>query len=416
MVSALHCQSACAAKRRMRSPEHLLGGLRGKWSRNRGEWLAGGGEWPLQLPIQPPAEAQAAADWTLFDGWLRSWRQTAHGRVQTVERAWPRLGTQTLPQSWCFASAQDVAEALGQGGRWRQAAVRHAEWCRRFDPEQRYPDWPKLLARNFDVLADLEPLEFERLGNALAWLHRHPHSGLYPRQLPIEGIDSKWLSSWQRVLAGWLQALGRQGEGRGFLAVAGLRSPPERLRLRLLDPKLARVTGGLADITAPLEEIAALPLRPTRVLVVENRDTGLALQPLPGTVAIMALGYSVDLLTRIPWLAGAPLAYWGDIDSHGLAILDRLRGCMPQTQALLMDEATLLEFLHLCASEERPALIEPLHLHPDEAALYRDLRAHRHGVALRLEQERLPWDHAWRRITRWAGAAGVGTSAKAGYP
>src|SRR5699024_7007130 len=131
----------------------------------------------------------------------------------------------------------------------------------------------------------------------------NPRSGLYPRQLPIEGIDSKWLTSWQRLLAGWLVALGRQAAGTDFVGIAGLRRPPERLRMRLLDPELARTIGGLADITAPLDEIAALPLRPERVLVVENRDTGLALQPLPGTVAFMALGYSVDLLARIPWLA-----------------------------------------------------------------------------------------------------------------
>lgn len=386
----------------MRSPEQLHARLTTAWKRNRGDWLAGGGQWPLQLPIQPPSEAQAAANWVLFDDWLRCWGQATHGRVQTVTRSWARLGEQALPDHWCFESPAQVAEALEQSGRWSRAAVRHAASIRRFNPDGQFPSWPHILARSFDVLADVDEADFRRLGNALEWLLLHPHSGLYPRQLPIEGIDSKWLASWQRLLASWLLALGRRAERPDFLSVAGLRRPPERLRMRLLDPELVRITGGLADITAPVEDIAALQLRPARVLVVENRDTGLALQPLPGTVAFMALGYSVDLLARIPWLAEAPLAYWGDIDSHGLAILDRLRGHFPQAHALLMDEATLLEFRHLCASEEKPARIEPRHLHPAEAGLYQALRQHHHGMALRLEQERLPWDSAWRQVTQWA--------------
>lgn len=394
----------------MRSPEALRARLATAWTRNRVDWLAGAGDWPLRLPILPPNEAQAAADWALFDGWLRSWRGVAHGRVQTVDRAWARLGRQTLPDAWCFDSPEQVAEALEQGGRWRRAAARLADWRLRFDPQARFPRWPRVLARSFDVLADLEPAQFERLGSALDWLQRHPCSGLYPRQLPIEGIDSKWLASWQRVLGSWLQALGREVEGGSdFLALAGLRRPQERLRLRLLDPRLATVTGGLADITAPLEEIVTLPLSPARALVVENRDTGLALQPLPGTVAFMALGYSVDMLARIPWLAAVPLAYWGDIDTHGLAILDRARHHLPQAQSLLMDEATLLAFRHLCVVEDRPALMQPQRLTPEEAALYRTLREHRHGAALRLEQERVPWGYAWQRIEQWAGVSTCGS-------
>lgn len=390
----------------MRSPELLQARLGTAWKRNRGDWLAGGGQWPLRLPIQPPNQAQAAANWELFDHWLGSWRRVGRGQVQTVDRSWTRLGQQALPEYWCFDSAAQVADALGQGGRWQRAAVRHADWSRRFDPEDRLSAWPRVLARSFDVLADLEEADFQRLGDALQWLLLNPRSGLYPRQLPIEGIDSKWLTSWQRLLAGWLVALGRQAAGTDFVGIAGLRRPPERLRMRLLDPELARTIGGLADITAPLDEIAALPLRPERVLVVENRDTGLALQPLPGTVAFMALGYSVDLLARIPWLADVPLGYWGDIDSHGLAILDRLRSHFPGAGSLLMDEATLLGFRHLCASEDKPARIEPQHLRPAEARLYRALCQHQHGLALRLEQERLPWDHAWQRITQWAREVG----------
>ncbi|MDO5609749.1 MAG: DUF2220 family protein [Pseudomonadota bacterium] len=386
----------------MRTPEALLQRLRSAWRRNRADWLAGQGNWPLALKIDMPTEAQAQAQWTVFDGWLRQWQQVGQGRVVVAERRWARLGTQILPTHWCFDDAHAVADALGEGPRWQRAARRHGQWLVRFDAGSARPAFSRVLARNFERLADTEDAQWRRLEQVLDWLLQHPSSGLYLRQLPIAGIDSKWIEPWRGIVADLLQALGRTPDASGFHAVTGLRPPPERLRLRILDAELRRQVGGLGDVTAPLEQLAALRLRPGRVLVVENRDTGLALGELPGTVAFMALGYAVDQLARIPWLADVPMAYWGDIDSHGLAILDRLRHHLPQACSLMMDERTLLAHLPLCVRELRPLRASLTHLDAQEAALYAALQDGRHGADLRLEQERLPWDWAWQQVLAWA--------------
>ncbi|HKT30616.1 Wadjet anti-phage system protein JetD domain-containing protein, partial [Dyella sp.] len=91
--------------------------------------------------------------------------------------------------------------------------------------------------------------------------------------------------------------------------------------------------------------------------------------------------------------------YWGDIDTHGLAILDRLRTYLPQTHSLMMDEPTLLAFKSLWGKEQAQHAAEALaHLTETELQLYRALRE---GVRrqVRLEQERIAWDWAWRCIT-----------------
>lgn len=134
----------------------------------------------------------------------------------------------------------------------------------------------------------------------------------------------------------------------------------------------------------------------------ENKQTGLAFTDLPGAVVLMARGYAVDALAHLPWLREAgSVTYWGDLDTHGLAILVRLRGYLPKAQSLLMDEATLLAHRALWVSEPVPhgaASIE--HLGDAEQALYRDLRADRWGVRVRLEQERIGWSYAWAQIER----------------
>lgn len=57
---------------------------------------------------------------------------------------------------------------------------------------------------------------------------------------------------------------------------------------------------------------------------------------------------------RFPWLSGAEIVYWGDIDTHGFAILDRLRAWLPATRSVLMDRDTLLTHRERWGTEDRP--------------------------------------------------------------
>ena len=93
------------------------------------------------------------------------------------------------------------------------------------------------------------------------------------------------------------------------------------------------------------------------------------------------------------WLREREIFYWGDIDTHGYAILDQLRGHFPQARSLLMDRATLLAHRTLWGREDTPTQRDLSRLHPEEASLYDDLRRDRLAPALRLEQERIGF--AW---------------------
>ena len=82
-----------------------------------------------------------------------------------------------------------------------------------------------------------------------------------------------------------------------------------------------------------------------------------------------------------------------------MAILDRLRRYLPHARALLIDEETLLRHRAVWGEEPRPHLAEHLPaLTVVEARLYTNLRQDRWAPRLRLEQERIGWDHAWAAI------------------
>src|ERR1051326_1450231 len=127
----------------------------------------------------------------------------------------------------------------------------------------------------------------------------------------------------------------------------GLKPLPHVVRFRVLDPALRLCVGNLGDITAPLGHIAALPMSVSRVYIVENMQTGLSFEDLRGAVVFMGLGRAACALVQVPWVASAECIYWGDIDTHGLAILSSLRAVLPTIVSVLMDEPTLLRFRDL---------------------------------------------------------------------
>lgn len=79
--------------------------------------------------------------------------------------------------------------------------------------------------------------------------------------------------------------------------------------------------------------------------------------------------------------------YWGDIDTNGLAILDRARLHIPRIRSVLMDKETLLAHRELCGEEHSQNGADRLAtLTADENALYEDLKNNVYGERIRLEQ------------------------------
>jgi len=92
------------------------------------------------------------------------------------------------------------------------------------------------------------------------------------------------------------------------------------------------------------------------------------------------------MLSGIPWLARVSVVYWGDIDSHGLAILSGVRATVPHVRSVLMDLDTLRVHADRTGVEPTPRSDDLSHLTDREEALYTVLRT---GRGTRVEQEHL---------------------------
>ncbi len=145
-------------------------------------------------------------------------------------------------------------------------------------------------------------------------------------------------------------------------------------------------------------EFARLRLPVEQVFITENTVNGLSFPDVPGGLVIFGLGYSLERLGEVPWLASSRLHYWGDLDTHGFAMLDRLRSAFPRARSLLMDRETLLRHEALWGEEPEQHPGGLGRLTGDEAELFRELQLNRWGRRVRLEQERIAYSWLERAL------------------
>jgi len=353
--------------------------------------------YPLSLPIRRPTTKELSERFADVRDWIAALEAGSRARRGFgYDIAWDEinhrvLGTNRIPARVSVPTGNDALRLIGM----RRDAARFRDQAQATlvaFPALR--DWverrPLMLVEHADA--------WNRIVSVLEWFRTHPKPGIYLRQLDVPGVDTKFIESRKALLSELLDrilpadAIDVSAIGaRSFEIRYGLLAKPVLLRFRVLDDTLR--IGGFSDLTVTLEEFAAMSPATKTVFITENDANGLAFPPHERSMVIFGLGYGVESLARIPWLGRLRIVYWGDIDTHGFAILDRLRRHFPHARSLLMDRTTLETHRNLWTSEPTPVR-EPLErLTPDERALYNDLCEGRLGDNVRLEQERIVYGH-----------------------
>lgn len=366
--------------------------------------------WPLRLTLKAPSAADLSHRFEAVRDWVRVVADTPHVRIEWREWNHRVQGTQRLPAAIWVDTLQ---AALAFVGKARQVQRFEVLW------QQTAPVQPALLAwmsrRPLQAL-DLAD-RWERLLAVVVWLQAHPRPGVYLRQVDAPGVDSKFIEAHRGVLTELLdlalppEAIDNLVNGTAqFARRFGFLDKPVRIRLRLLDPALHSLPGcqGLPDITLDAASFAVLALPIDRVFITENETNFLAFPPVARAIVIFGAGYGWEALAHAVWLHRCHLHYWGDIDTHGFAILDQLRDHFPHAASFLMDRETLVAHRLHWGEEPEPARRDLSRLTTEEAAVYDELRFDRLRPRLRLEQERVGYcwlgDHL-KSISSMSGAS-----------
>jgi hypothetical protein len=368
-----------------------------------GELLAhasgAGTPFPRKLACRGPVSRELVERFDDVRRWSAALCGMQHVRIEMREFRHAVLGRNALPAGAWVDTLDDALAIIGKKRdtarylelfdmvRSRQPAL--AGWMqaaplRALALDQ---DWPQLLA-------------------VVAWLQAHPRPGIYLRQVDIAGMHGKFIEARRGVLADLLdlalpaETIDEGSRGiAGFASRYGFRDKPLRVRFRMLDAAHRLLdAAGEQDMTLDADSFARLAPAVRRVFITENEINYLAFPAMADSMILFGAGYGFDMLARADWLAHRQLIYWGDIDTHGYAILDQLRARLPHVTSLLMDSETLLAHRGQWSTESKPLSRDLPRLDREEAETYDALRDMRLGRNVRLEQELIGYGWLERRL------------------
>jgi hypothetical protein len=182
---------------------------------------------------------------------------------------------------------------------------------------------------------------------------------------------------------------------QSFATRFGFFERPTRIRFRALDSRLRLIANtDQADLKLDTDNFAKLdfsqyPVPLKHVFITENEINFLTFPKVENALVIFGAGYGWDALAKAQWLHTCRLHYWGDLDTHGFAILHQLRQHFPQTQSLLMDQATLMQHESIWGVEPDQFKGDLTRLSAPENVVYNLLRDNRLRPNVRLEQEHI---------------------------
>lgn len=377
------------ALRAWTSPADLRIKINRRW--DRGHLLVpplGEALFPMRLALRGPQPAELAARYPEVQAWIDALHASSrirlgHGYDLDIRRKdFRQVGGNDLPVAAIVPTVADAIAFLGRQEeqvRWQDARELTRKVCPALLPwsddhplavVERATTWPHLLA-------------------VVAWRLAHARPGIHLRQLDLPGIDSKFIETNESILRSLLDAVLPADTVLpvGFAERYGFLAKPRMLRFRFLDPSTS--IAGLRDISAPVDQVAGLAMSVRRVVITENEINGLTFPPLTDAVIVSGLGYGIERLSLIPWIARSEVWYWGDLDTHGFAILDQLRRHLPGAQSLLMDTATLHAHRDHWGREPTQTRRMLSRLADHEQEVYQALLDDRWGPQVRLEQERI---------------------------
>jgi hypothetical protein len=376
------------------TPADIKAMLHRRWQ--RGEILASSLTqdplFPLRLPIKGPNSAQISADFGAARDWIAEW-----GNQKAIPIEWRAFshrlfGDNQMPSAAIIPDAESAVKILGTRREWVIYQEMTAR-CRDSFPE--LLDW---LAKRAITALELAP-DWQAILAVIAWVRDHPRCGRFLRQIDAPGVHTKLVEKHRGVIAELLDrvlpadAIDSTARGAlGFARRYGFRDKPERIRIRFLDPACAIAPERLGlDLTLDAAAFAALNPPVEHVFITENEVNFLAFPDCPRSLVIFGSGYGWSELAAASWLHNRTIHYWGDIDTHGFAILDQLRASFPHVRSLLMDRAVFLNHREFWTTESNPLRRDLQRLTAEEQATLEVLHSQAGLAAPRLEQEKLPF-------------------------
>ncbi len=352
--------------------------------------VTGETKFPLRLMLKGPSSTELSDHFEAVRAWTAAMMAMPHIRIEWREVRHRVQGLQRLPEQIWVDSLEGALSLLGK----HRDAERFSQVIKL--TQTAFPELLPWLAKRPLQAVDLAD-QWPRLIAVVRWLADHPRPQIYLRQVDVPTVHSKFIEGHRPVLSELfelaLPATAIQFDSIGvgqFAARFGFLDKPVRIRFRTLDGRIRLLPGTIQpDVTLDANSFAELDIAVKNIFITENETNFLAFPPAPEAIVIFGAGYGWESLAKARWLNSCAIYYWGDIDTHGFAILNQLRSYFAHVSSFLMDCDTLHAHCMHWGEEPDQVLHDLPRLTVEESGLFNDLRDNRIRKNLRLEQERV---------------------------
>lgn len=218
---------------------------------------------------------------------------------------------------------------------------------------------------------------------AFDWLVKHPNSGLYIREIPIE-VHTKFIEENEKIIASLYMGIKNFETMLPFEDIFGLKKKEPLIRFRCKDDRNEMALPVSSFISLDTDEDLS---NIGKVYIVENEIVYLTFPLHKNSMCIFGSGFRVSILSSSPWLKNKKLYYFGDLDEHGFEMLGMFRSFFSHTKSFLMDKQTYLNhFQYVVSGNVAPKSYES-YLTAEEKEMLEMLRSN--PKKNRLEQERI---------------------------
>ena len=374
----------------MKTPEQIAADIERRLNNTWNDHLDTSSEpaWPHTFPLgTPPPKADLEQRFEAYQQLaltLRSWASSNDVALTAATRL-VHGTSQPIPTHVTVDSIDVAARLCGQT--WTARLVRGRARLAELQARNFAGNLTRIV-REVDTYSDLD---FSLLCSTTEWfrIHGDEARGLTPRQVPVPGLQAKWLNY-----------KGRQALIAGLAGLPGLElapAHPSRIHFTYLDPSHL-AGGGRRHDSASVGDAMTPAYTPRVVVITENKDAAVGFPPVPGGIAVEGDGMGAGTPASIGWLSECPtVIYWGDLDADGLTILNQYREAGLSVVSILMDIPTFDTYADFGTDYDvkgNPVRVsgrrELAKLEAHERALYERLTDHTWSGYRRIEQERIP--------------------------
>lgn len=269
----------------------------------------------------------------------------------------------------------------------------------------KFPDLKELIIKTPHLVLQNSQI-WDELLEICDFFKQNPKPNIYIRELNIKGVDTKFIEKHKKILDllfFYVKILFNEEiktlSNYGFEKKYFLKYPLPIVRFRILDDGLKILN--LSDISVTIDEFINLKIECEKVFIVENKITMLSFPKVKNAIVIFGGGFGVQSLKDAQWLKEKNIFYWGDIDTHGFAILSQARGYFKNIKSILMDEDVIKLFSNLAVkeNESKRFLSELKYLTKEEQDVFVKLKNGEFGENFRLEQERVPFKYLQQKLS-----------------